>query len=326
MNSEYGSLDVRLLYTPASGLSVLLQTNLLGVRSFFEIDDERIPLEISVEIKSVFDVVWSYTIATLIGGEIVDQSDFPALPGALADYDMRIFFSNARISVYASNKWIYSYNMLSIAYPSTQDLSLKAVGEGVTLLNVRRVEIADAREAVYVDYESNSDNAIASVIQERPIENLSAIERAAEFTYSAVKDEVLLGKASSYEDTVSDNPQTSSDGLVYSMDVGISIDPWVAKHLGFITRLYRLPELDSGVERAVGSLQKRGRQSRSKVTIQHRINPLLEVSDIYVMDGTIVTGTSRVINDRVVVEDIGININDGSYRQTTSGRRDVDAL
>jgi hypothetical protein len=220
--------------------------------------------------------------------------------------------------------WVYTYSLSTVSYPITITQTLRADGNDITLSNLRRVELCDGREAVYVDYESNNDSAIGSIIQERPIESFPAVDRMVEFTYDATKDDRDAIKTTAYDDAEADNSQTSSDGLVYSMDVGISLDPFVAKELGLITRLYRLPELDSGVDRAVAAIQRRARQSRNKVGTTGRFDPCLEVSDVLVFDGVIVTGTNREINDRVILEDISFTIADGEYRQSISGRRDVD--
>jgi hypothetical protein len=324
MNTAYGSVELFFSYLPVEGETVTLITNITGIRSFAGTEDLTL-LPISVTIGMYNDGDDYVVVQTLLGDEVVDQSDY-FYDQTIADktFDVRIFFFNARISVYLNDKWVYTYGLRTVSYPVTITQTLRADGNDITLSDLRRVELADGREAVYVDYESNSDNAISSIIQERPIESLAAIDRMIEFTYDATKDDRNALKISSYEDQVADNSQTSSDGLVYSMDVGISLDAFTAEELGLITRLYRLPELDSGIDRAVAAIQRRARQSRIKVGTSGRFDPCLEISDVLVLDGVVVTGTSRIVSDRVIVEDVTFSVADGECRQSSSGRRDVD--
>jgi hypothetical protein len=153
----------------------------------------------------------------------------------------------------------------------------------------------------------------------------ASVDRSAEFTYNATKDEVDAIWVDSYSETQSDNSQASSDGLVYAVDVGISLDSYIAENVGLVTRLYRLSELDTGVERAAAALQKRARQAMFSVNLTGRLDPRLEVGDILLVNKTL-TSTNRVIADRVIVEDISITIVDGQYRQSIQGRRDVDGV
>jgi len=324
MNTAYGTVELYFSYVPVEGETVTLVTNVTGIRSFAGTEElTLLPVSVSIGMRNAGDEY--IVVQTLLDDAVVDQSDY-WFEAPIVDkvYDVRIFFFNARISVYVNDLWVYTYSLSTVSYPITITQTLRADGNDITLSNLRRVELCDGREAVYVDYESNSDSAIGSIIQERPIESFPAVDRMVEFTYDATKDDRDAIKTTAYDDAEADNSQTSSDGLVYSMDVGISLDPFVAKELGLITRLYRLPELDSGVDRAVAAIQRRARQSRNKVGTTGRFDPCLEVSDVLVFDGVIVTGTNREINDRVILEDISFTIADGEYRQSISGRRDVD--
>lgn len=324
MNTAYGTVELFFSYTPVEGETVTLATNITGIRSFAGVEElTLLPISVSIGMRNLGNDF--IVVQTLLDDSVVDQSDFGYdVPLVSKVFDIRIFFFNARISVYMNDKWIYSYSLSTVSYPIAITQTLTANGNDITLSDLMRVELCDGREAVYVDYESNSDNAISSIIQERPIESFPAVDRATEFTYDATKDNVNAIKTLSYTDSITDNSQTSSDGLVYSMDVGISLDSFVAEELGLITRLYRLPELDSGIDRAVAAIQKKARQSRSKIDTIGRLDPRLEISDILIFDKLIVSGTNREINDLIIVEDITISMSDGDYRQSISGRRDVD--
>jgi hypothetical protein len=82
--------------------------------------------------------------------------------------------------------------------------------------------------------------------------------------------------------------------------------------------------LDTGIVRASSAIQKRARQSQYRIGTTGRFDPRLEIADVQVFDGIVITGTNTVINDRMIIEGISINISDGNYSQSISGRRDVD--
>lgn len=330
MNSSYGSFDLLFSYVPSVDREISILTNVNGVPSFFPVDAEALAYPISVRILTFFDEenteMEFFRFQTWVGDEKVDQSDYPSDAESVDRYDVRVFFMNTRISVYINDKWVYSYAMNSIVYTEPVDLWLMAIGENVTVVDIVNREIADGREAVYVDYEANTDSAFSSIVQERPIEAYPAIGRAIQFTYNATKDEVPAVKLTSYREREGANMQVSSDGLVYAIDVGISIDQFVAEKLGMITRMYRLSELDTGVARAASALQRKARQSIYSARTVGRLDPRLEIGDVQTLDSVIISGTRTPITDRIIIEEISIQLSDGEFRQTITGRRDVDAL
>jgi hypothetical protein len=328
MNTNYGGLQLLFSYPPTDVITVSLKTNIGGIASFKNATSNSVSQDITVRISSELDVPSDrifIIVETILGSNVVDRSDYTCDHSVIEQFDIELFFFNTRISVYINQKWIYSYSLATVVYPVTIQPTLVINGGTVLLTNINNVELCDGRNAVYVDYESNSDNAISSIVQERPIQILAAIDRAAEFTYNATKEEVPGNMIKTYEVTEESARQASSDGLVYAIDVGISIDTWMAEHVGFITKLYRLSELDSGVERAVSALQKRARQSMFPVGMSGRFDPRLEVADI-VLVSFVASGTARAVSDRVIVEDITMNIQDGVYQQSINGRRDVDVV
>jgi len=322
--TAYGGIEIFFTYTPSDLLSIFLVTNIMGLPSFANSEDEVVRA-VSVKISSRTDVSGKIfvVVSTYLASTEIDKSDYPRDFEEYSVFNVRVFLFNDRISVYINSKWVYSYCLGAVSYPDVITQSLNPVGDGVTVTNVRVVELCDGREAVYVDYESTSDNAISSIIQERPIEVLSAVGRAAEFTYGYTKNNVGAQKIDSYDESEADNSQMSSDGLVYARDVSISIDTYIAEHFGLITRLYRLPDIDNGIARAIKAIQRKARQSIYHVDTAGRLDPRLEVADVHVFDNVIVTGTGRVINVNNIIEDIGITISDGVYRQTTKGRREI---
>ena len=327
MNTEYGSLELFLSYTPNHDVTIDLSTNILGVASFYAYDTDTQALAISLRIGSLYDAILDRTfiqVSSIIGTEIVDTSDYSCDLSVLDTAKIRIFFFNNRASVYLNNKWIYSYAFLSVSYLTDLVMSLIVNGGILTIEDIKVVELADGREAVYIDYEANTDSALYSIIQERPIEMYPGVERTFQFTYDSMKDDVPANNIRLYDETDSDVSQVSSDGLVYALDVTISIDLATAEELGLITKLYRLSDLDTGIRRAVEALQKKARQSQKRIHLEGRFDPRLELADVSTFNGLIITGTNRPITDRIILEEISMLLADGVYTSTQNGRRDVD--
>lgn len=327
MDRSYGGLELFLSYVPGSSISILMTTNVLGYPSFAPSSSSDVLGIVSTRIASLVDVDTSdtfFVINTEIDGEIVDSSDYSCNAVSVDLFKIRIFYYNTRISVYINDKWVYSYALATTEYSDENILMLRSVGASINITNIKNVELYDGRDAVFADYEATSDNTIQSIIQQRPIEIYPGVDRNYEFTYDATKEDVDAHNIRQFSKDTKDNSQMSSDGLVYSNDVSISTDLWVARNVGFITRMMRLSELDTGASRAAASLQKRARQSRYQISNSGRLDPRLEVADVQVFDATPVSGTSRTITERAIVEDVQINISDGSYSQSITARSDVD--
>lgn len=326
MNLGYGGLELYFSYVPSVDVSILLTSNIEAYQSFSPMDDDTPLGLLSVRFSSVLDVDTNETfivVSTEIDEVVVDQSDFSCNSETSSRFNIRIFFFNSRISVYLNNKWVYSYVVQKIEYPSVQLLFLTCLGDSIDITQVRRVELFDGRDAVYSDYEATADSAIQSIIQQRPIEIFSGVDREFEFTYDATKTDVVAHNINKYTEEVRNNSSMSSDGLVYAADVGISIDEWTAEHVGLITRMYRLSELDSGAERAAAALQKKARQSRTYITSTGRFDPRLEIADIHVYASIPLSGTGTQVENRSIIEDISMSLSDGNNSQTISGRKDI---
>lgn len=265
---------------------------------------------------------WSYYFKLFCGEEEVDQFtyDVPVFP--IEETHFRVFLTDSRISIYGNDASMYTYVFQQPEYDIDQEPELSIIVHGDTLVitNIKRVELADAREALFIDYESTPDNAISSVIQERPVEIYPSINRASEYSYDSTKSEVTIRVRKHNEDQLVPQ-EASSDGLVYGRDVSISIDKAVARKNGLITRLYRMPDLNTGIVRAIRARQKKARQSMKPQSTSGRIYPNLEIGDVAIVNATL-TGTGTLYQKRLIVETITLSIVDGSYTMNTSGRKE----
>jgi hypothetical protein len=320
MPDPRGGAEIFYAYdNPADNLTVKLLTNIKGVAQYQDpvfhgfklIDLSFFTLEISGE-THVYCQVW-------LDGVLTDQSEYNLRCGTVQSIHNRVVFSDTSISVYTNETWVYTYCFVDTDWPSPVRIKAQVTGGDVTL-DIVRAELCDPREAVYVDYESTSDSALQSIIQQRPIQIFAQVGRANAFTYSATRDSVPAHHVISYEEQTRDNNNLASDGLVYYANVGISISEMTAEQVGLITKLYRLSELYNGAIEAAKRMQQIAIERRKLVTITCRLDARLQIADILVID-TVLTGTGTHITDEIIIEDITISLSDGSYSMRISGRR-----
>jgi hypothetical protein len=321
--NPYGGLDVLFTFTPITGGYIWLKTDIMAISAFSDPDDvDRRPLYIKIGYK-VIDGVQYIVVSTILDTILVHQSDFPIGDDSDIPYNIRIFIYDEYVSVYCNDIGVYWYVLGEVEYPTdTISATLSTTGETIALSNICRSELYDQREAVYVDYEANTENAIQSVIQQRPIEINPGIDRTLEFTYISEKEEINAQFIKNYKVALDDNLQISSDGIVYWADVGVSISEETAEQVGFITRMYRLSELSSGALQAAAIYQKRALEKRNMVTITGRLDPRIQPRDIYVID-VVLTGTGRQIQEIIIIEGVTIQTENGKYKMTVTGRRKI---
>jgi len=236
---------------------------------------------------------------------------------------VRIIFHNAFCTTYIDDNWVYTFYFWDVYHPEEPNVGMKTVGGNITVYDIRLKELADWRDAIYVDMETSTQNAIRTAILQRPVDIYPNYEGKLVFEYDPVRDSdsVLFVKKHTYQEQ--DDPKASSDGIVESTYAGVAMDLQYAKTDGFVTRLYRLPDLDTGFIRAASILQMRGRQSEQGHDVACRINLQFEIGDIAEVDEN-VTGTGTAIDRNFVIEGMTLAISDGRQEMTLSGR-DSDA-
>ncbi len=318
MASSYGGLDVRYRCSFSDLVNVDLITDIAGSRS----DVDEIPGVLTMTISTqaiggvVFAEVYLYRSASLI-----DYSNFQVGNSGTIDYaDVRIFFFNTYVSISFNNKWVYWYGFGSVEYNIPVAASLKnGGGSSVTLTNIRRLELPDGRDAVFVDYEADGSSVISSLIQQRPLQIYPSQNREMVFTYRQSDDEVDAVYVSEYNKDETEGGQVSSDGLVYFRDVDVSISEDTARDVGFVTRLYKLSELDTGAVEATAIMQQQALERRNMISIRQRLDPRIDQNDKVNID-TIVVGTQREITGSFIVEGRSILIENGNFSLRLNGR------
>jgi hypothetical protein len=236
---------------------------------------------------------------------------------------IRVLFHNAFCTVYFDYNWVYTFYFYDVYHPEEPEVGLKTVGGSITVYNIRLKELADWREAIYVNMETSTQNAISTAILQRPVDMYPNWQGQLVFEYDPTResDEVFIVKSHSVVET--NHSKASSDGIVESVYSGVVMDLALAETDGFVTRMYSLPDLDNGFIRAASIIQTRARRSQYGHRVACRINVQFEIGDIAEIDEA-VSGTGTSVIGNFVIENITLAISEGRQEMTLSGR-DSDA-
>ena len=317
--ADRGTIDLSFTLNSITGTPVItLLTNIVADDKYSY--DTELDVSVYVTVEEVGGLKY-IVFGTNLDGVAVDEQNF--LLGAFTNsvLNIRIFIYDQYISGYCNDACVYDYGLTNAVWTLPITLSLQSDTDNTDITDIVLRELPDSREAVYVDYEATTESAIQSIIQQRPVEMSAEVGREINFTYDATKDNIPAHHVKSFSDTIRDNLQLSSDGIVYSSDVNVVVNSDTAKEVGFVTRMYRLSELETGASEAAEKMQRVALERRNALSlVMTRVDPRIEPRDVIDID-LIVTGTLRNIVDSMVVEDMNISIQDGLYSMNISGRK-----
>ena len=320
----HGGFDLYFTFVPNDSLTIKVETDIqvrcLGTPS----SSGLYSIEISTGIDTVSGKAYVY-FTTYQDAFPIDVSSYPFNSSAVpASIDVRVFSFDGYMAICMNNVWVYTYAFINIVYNIPVGLKLKVEGTTATITNIRSVELCDGRQAVYVDYESTGDDGISSIVQERPVEIFPESNRSMSFTYRVVEDSLTPYKVTSYDHVKEESSNAASDALVYYENVGITISEATLKELGFITRLYRLSDLESGAIFASRRMQQVALENVDQVTIEGRFDPRVEHDDLLLVSKN-VSGTNSSLVDNVIIDKIDIALADGDFSMIATGRRQKNA-
>jgi hypothetical protein len=245
--------------------------------------------------------------------ELVEAKPYTAGTGT---HHYRILYHDNAVSVYVDGSWIYTFAVEEMSYPKELVVNLFT---GITITNVRYVELCDWREAVYIDLETDGISALSSIIQERPVEMVFQANGTVAFWYEKDRDEIAKAiDPGQYQLSRPSSLDASADSIIYAtIDVGAVRDSNLAKLIGFSTRVHRFSNLNRGAIRASKIIQQRKLESLEIHEIVTRMDYRAEMGDIVIASFT-TSGTSRSITSRFIVESVSLDYNGRSM--TLSGR------
>ena len=235
---------------------------------------------------------------------------------------VRVVFHNEFCTVYVDGYWVHTFGFTKVYHPDDPEVGLKASGE-ITVTQIRLKELSDWREAIWVDLETSTQNAISTAILQRPVNIYPNYKGEIVFEYSPLRDQVDLEFVHIHEINHQESMQAASDAIVYFTRTGVVTDKIFARQVGFVTRFYRLPDLDNGAIAAARKIMDRERQSRKVHSSKGRLNPVLAIGDIAVINQNL-SATGTLLSESFIVEDINLRLALGAFEMTVQGR-DADA-
>ena len=231
----------------------------------------------------------------------------------------RILFHDNFVTVYMNDRWMHTFSVNDLAYPVTTNVYLNGT---FTATNIRLLELSDWREAIYIDLETDGISAISNIIQERPVEQFRLPDGSVSFAYEPTRDQLaqLFNPREHVWDEVI--PTTAaSDAIIYTASEVKSLQfESFAENFGFLTRIYRFPNLNVGAYRAAQVLLQRLYEQSIMHRLRIRPDIRLVPGDVYQVDHDL-SGTGTNINVDVLLEHIEFVIADGAPTMLLQGRQ-----
>lgn len=266
--------------------------------------------------------------------EYIDTDFNPSL-----SYEVRVLFHGVFCSVYLDNIWAatFAYAKEDDACPACAEkiltwpdqqvkLYLYSNTTGYTVTDILVTELFDWREAIYVESETNAASALGSVIQERPIENSPTVEGGVAFSYFLVRDYIeylptdaknLITKHAAGKGTISG---AGSDAIVIYTDVEFVEFSKFADTEGFLTRVLKLSNLDTGARKTAIIMLKKAWEHQFSHDVSMMPDVRFQVGDRFVYAYRL-AGTGRYEQYSCIVEDLNIRLSEGSYEMGIDGYR-----
>lgn len=235
----------------------------------------------------------------------------------------RIVWHNEFCTIYIDGVWVHTFAFKKVFHNVVPTVYMRYTGgPNLTVTNIRLKELADWREAIFIDMETTSQNALSTVILQRPIEMYPTYDGGMRFVYQPdrLSAPVKFVRSKNYEEV--DSSTAASDAIVYFTNVAVTIDEDYAEDVGFVTRMYRFPDLDNGAVLAAQIIQRKSRQQESMHQIEARYSPRFEIGDIAQVN-YITAGPQKVVAKEVIIEGLSINIEPGRNRMQITGRENI---
>ncbi len=272
------------------------------------------------------------------------NTDFPlkTINGIDILYKIRVLFHGTFCSVYLDDVWAatFSYaheddiegDYIEVVTWPEQQVKLYLYSNQAATYTVNNIlvsELFDWREAIYVESETNAASALGSVVQERPIENSPTINGGVSFSYFLVRDDIeylptlvksKVGRHSSSKGTISN---AGSDAIVIGIDVEFATFNKFAQTEGFLTRVLKLSNLETGSKKVAIIMLKKAWEHQFKHEITLAPDVRFQVGDRLTISYRL-AGTGRYEQHTTIVENLNIRLSEGSYEMGLSGYRSTE--
>jgi hypothetical protein len=234
-------------------------------------------------------------------------------------HDWRIYWHNNFISVYIDKEWVYTMMAEEITYPDSPIVDFYC-DQSKSITDITLVELHDWRQAVYTEADVNGLSLISSIIQERPIEMYVDSNGKLRFHYNIDPSAISFGGfIRSMDEIKAIRDAGGSDFIVYYKDVVTIVDLDFLEDFGFMTRVLRLSNLDTGADFAAKIISKRTRERQTVNRIRARADYRIEPGDVISISIT-ESGTGRVTSANLFCEAVSIQLRAGEITQVIHAR------
>lgn len=280
--------------------------------------------KVEFQIKNNAGVLEIGSIPT--GSTAAEYKEFTDI-SPLKSHNCRMLFHDVFCSVYIDNVWVATFAYDLIVWPTDAvDIYMKADSDH-TVTDIVVTELFDWREAIYIESEMSAQSAIASIVQERPIELGPTVDGGLVFSYNIERDIVVYSNAvskqiiRSHEEVDRTSGEAGSDAIVYSADIDFVSNQDFSDTDGFITRVLKLASLDHGAGTAARIILEKSYEDQNAHSIAMRPDPRLEMGDIMELH-YLLPGTNRQVDVAIIVESLSIGLSEGVFEQRLTGRGD----
>lgn len=302
-SSDIGGFDIRLTHSLATNQSISIIANMIY--------DEGATQNWIIKVGKDGTGDLYFEVTDCMGK--VYTANF----GAYNQTDIRVVVHNSFISCYLDHRWLFTWAFPTIFYGNLE-VSIQASAT-ITLSSLMVVELCDWREAIWFEIENTMQNAVSSVLQERPVELLGKTDGSLSFfydpstrptvSYEFYEDGVATGKCIALQHRIQygSKEPVASDSIVYGTDVFSMVSPEAARSYGFQTKVVRIPNVDTGQRKIAEYMQNRALQSRKYHQVSGRAHPALERGDALTIHYDM-PGTSTGITETLIVEDMTLDL------------------
>jgi hypothetical protein len=323
--NKTGSLDIKVRVNasswPAATHWLHIITNLTAVPIDAEVEPENLYIVI---LKELDGGSYKYFITAGVGdwdtAEILTCGEKHLL-GTASTFDLRVVVHNEYVSVFYNETWCYTFSFGTMNYPSNWDINLES-SYATTVSNIMIAELADWREAIYIDMTSSGASAVSSIIQERPIEILPRQGGIVDFSYNLSRSQVTPAAIVSHRKVEVISPSAGSHYIVYYADVAVFVDSNYMDECGYMTKVLQLSSLESGAIAIAQQIARASRERQESHDVDLPPDLRLEPGDVVVLGYTL-SGTERVVSSYMIVESIELKLVDGDYIMHLGGRKYV---
>jgi hypothetical protein len=315
--TKYGAFDVRFVLPVLNPdvrvgpvVNVVYETNTNDATAFV----------INRAAYALLFEAWSYNLAT---GALVTMFEQCSLSGisVTSKHRLRIVGGNQMVSLYIDDRWMFTFSYTDCTWADTGTEMYMHASDLVNLENVVVSELNVGRNAIFIEMEHTSQSAIDSVLQERPVEAMPGNLGGIRFSYNAIRDlyQMPTHIIRYHKDRDVDVPSAASDAIIYYSDVAVIEDTKYEESDGFVTKIFRLSNLDADAILAGKILLRKMRESQRVHEVTIRADPRVECGDrvtlAYYISGT---GTYYVAD--FIVEEMNFDVSPQEVQMVLAGR------